>query len=152
MKILIKMALSLVLLMAITLNAFDAVSTATQTSLGPVVQNILLDGTEQSYVAPQDGLYTISFNANVLNPTNRSAFVTIKTYVNDIFSDAGITLPIAGSAQAVPMNFNGTLELKKGDIVTFKWVSTQSTASLVPVNNSPSFVGQINPEKPTVKL
>lgn len=153
MKNLIKVILfSVLLISAIAINAFDAVSTSEQTSIGPVVQPIVLDGAEQSFVAPQDGKYTISFNANVLNPTNRSALVTIKAAVNNTISDAGTTLQVVGSPQVVPMNFNGTLELKEDDIVTFNWVSTRASVSLVPVNNSPSFMGKINPEKPSIKL
>lgn len=154
MKNLVTVILSFILFVsAKAINGFEAVSTTAQirATTGPVVQNIVLDGHQQSFIVPHDGPYIISFIAHVLNPANTHAYVTIMPYVNNTDSLAAKTLQVPGFNQVMPIKFNGTLGFKRNDIITFKWISTKQEVSLQPVNNSPSFEVTIYPAKQKIE-
>lgn len=155
MKNLIKLVLAFALLAATNINAFEASSANTQVSAVPhVLQNVVLDGNQQSFSAPHDGIYAISFNANAFNERNNPGLITIKAYVNNTPSNTVTATVQVPGRQQMPIHFAGTLELKQNDVVTFRWGTTGAGSSVVlqPVNNTPSFAVSINPERPSVKL
>lgn len=148
MKKLIQAALSMLLVSAIQVNAFEVSNSISQMSAVP---NTFQRIQTEKFKAPYEGTYTVSFDANAYSQT-RPTDVTIKAFVNGQAVDSVSATAQVPRQQATLLNFNGTLNLHENDVVDFRFKSTADSAELRPVNTAPSFTATINAEKPSVKL
>ena len=149
MKIVIKAALTILLLVSTSqIKAFEAQSTTPQAiSMPNMSQNILLDGNNQTYIAPIPGNYVISFTATAQNPSNTPARITVFATENTVPSAAIKTEVIVPGGQTNEIKFDkGSLELSTNDVVNFRFKADKTDITLQ------RFEVKINPSKPSVKL
>lgn len=166
MKNLIKVILSfVVIVLAIQIHAFEAfeASNTFEASSTKVHENlgfnssdhIKLDNDKDTFIAPDDGTYIVSYTANAFNPLNRTASITVSLWIEKksqlvpILHSLKTQIP---SHQAQEIKNTETLNLEENDEVTFHFKTSEPGIKLQPTATAPSFRATINPEKLSVKL
>ena len=132
MKNLIKAVLSLALLVSIAqLNAYTASTSTTQVgAVANMAQPIAFD--QDTFIAPIDGSYTISYDANLSNALSQQGTGTIQAFINNQAAPAVILTSVVPSKGSLPATLSRTLDLKAGDVVQFKFTPSHTGISLQP--------------------